>query len=324
MAFDMGFGFRSTAGYVTDPAYQVAAPYYAYPHTFTNDNGDSLNAGWTEFCSTLDVSQAVDPRLAGFAYHSGPRTFQIDLASGSNPGAGTYTVDLAVGSAVSAQTIDAFAVKDNTTSVISLSGSLASGHFFDATGTDRAPGTDSWDLVRATVSQAFASTTVKLVGGTGVNYFTLAHFRLTPQGGGGSFSAAITATGTVTTMLLTQAHYASTVSATVATIRETLAHFTATSTGTVGTARTTLTQVALTAAGVPAFLTHTAVTYAISATGTVTSAAAYITHLVFALTATGTAAVATAYTAFVAPVLPMVSRVGQAWLALARRYGRRR
>jgi hypothetical protein len=195
MPFDMGFDFRSTAGYVTDPAYGVPVLAEAYPHTYTNTNGDSINAGWLQTPrSTLDESNTVDARLAGFNQvysdtNGGIGEFKIDLASGSAPGAGSYTVDMADGAVPHASATDLLQIKDNTTvistPIASLTATIA-GHFIDVTGVDRTPGSSSWDLVRQTASVTFATTTAILrIENTSYsgNATQFAHFRLTLQGG---------------------------------------------------------------------------------------------------------------------------------------------
>ncbi len=182
MAFDMAFDFRGTLAYVTDPAYGAfATSSHTYPHTYTNGNGYSINGGFTLGPEgAQDGSTSVDPRLAGSVYEDSAVTFQIDLGSGSAPGAGNYVVDMAMGHAdADRQASDVF-VKDNTTAVIGPSGTLGTlaGQFIDATLALRSPGTSSWDLVATTVPVTFATTTV-VVGYTGVGFGSLAHFRLT-------------------------------------------------------------------------------------------------------------------------------------------------
>ena len=181
MPFDMGFNFRATSGYVTDPAYGVPVLGEAYPHTYTNTNGNSINAGWTVGPGgTGDRNAGVDVRVAGINYITpgNTGTFQADLSSGSNPGSGDYTIDLAAGDHFSAWTYDSFLVKDNTTTLISFSGTTSNpNNYFDATGTNRSPGTGAWNGV--TSAKTFATTTVVVTFGTASTYSTLAHFRLT-------------------------------------------------------------------------------------------------------------------------------------------------
>jgi len=186
MAFDMGFDFRGTAGYVTDPAYGVPVLGETYPHTYSNSNGDSINAGWATSVSAYDNNATYDVRLAGANYHSNdgtPRAFTVDLSSGSAPGAGSYNVDLAIGDGGTQD----FAVYDNTTVVIDGtnggSGYVTAGiHWIDATLTDRTSGQfTTWPGVAAT--KAFASTTAKITMNQNNigSLSTLAHFRLTLQ-----------------------------------------------------------------------------------------------------------------------------------------------
>ena len=192
MAFDMGWNFRATVGYVTDDAnYGVfATDTHAYPRTYTNGDGQSVNAGWSTGVSggSQDLASGNDPRIAGDVYNAAANiaNFRIDLSSGSAPGAGTYTVDLAFGDPAGSR-IANFEVKDDATVVIDgrnggAGFTTATGHFIDATLADVAA-TTTW--TGATASKAFASTTVNVnvdpdnVGG----YTLINHFRLTLQGG---------------------------------------------------------------------------------------------------------------------------------------------
>lgn len=188
MAFDVGFDFRGTLGFVTDPLFGVAVLGESYPHTYTNANGDSINAGWDSGVSFYDNNATYDARLAGANYHvndaSQPK-FVVDLSSGSAPGAGTYLVDLAAGDGGTQD----FKVYDNTTVLIdgTNGGSgypVASVHWIDASLANVVSGQfQTWP--GTPVLKTFASTTAKLgiaVDAPG-NITTLAHFRLTLQGG---------------------------------------------------------------------------------------------------------------------------------------------
>jgi hypothetical protein len=161
-----------------------------YPHTYTNGDGYSINAGWTTTPSKLDRANTNDPRLAGIIYSQNPDAdhhFHVDLSSGSAPGAGTYTIDVAVGDAGNSWTQN-LTIKDNTTTLITIGPvTPATGHFIDATGADVAA-TTTW--TGATASKTFASTDcwVDLLAPLGGNLTSLAHFRLTLQGGGGGQS----------------------------------------------------------------------------------------------------------------------------------------
>lgn len=193
MAFDLAWDFRNTAGYVTDPAYAVfCAHNTAYPHTFTNGNGDSINGGWaTAPGGSSDHSATVDARLAGINYRANDggagATFQVDLSSGSNPGAGTYQVDLAIGDIAGQDDWHFFQLLDNATVLIDGTNggsgyNLTGGTYKDAT---LATVTASTTWTGTPATKTFASTTVNLVIGVGnhANFTRLSHFRLTLQGG---------------------------------------------------------------------------------------------------------------------------------------------
>lgn len=186
MPFDMGFDFRSSAAFVTDPAYAVAAvQFQGYPYTFTNANGDSINAGWQsgDPSSFEDHDNTNDPRIAGDNYMA-PNTageFTVDLSSGSAPGAGTYTIDLAIGSAGWSKT-HTFDIRDDSTVLIDGTAgyTTAIDHYIDATLNDVAA-TTTW--TGTTVNKTFATTTCRIMLDPNANgdFAFIAHFRLTKQ-----------------------------------------------------------------------------------------------------------------------------------------------
>ncbi len=184
MAFDMGFNFRGTAGYVTDQSYAVPGLGEAYPHTYTNANGDSINAG-AGGEAALDRVATNDARIAGINYVSNTLTkvWRVDLSSGSAPGASTYTIDLAVGDASAGHSAQWFQVFDTSTLLIDGSGggaglSTTTGHFIDASLANVAA-TTSW--TGTPVSKTFATTIVELQYGLNglADVTSVAHFRLT-------------------------------------------------------------------------------------------------------------------------------------------------
>lgn len=193
MAFDMGFNFRGSAGYVTDPSYCAPALGEAYPHTYTNADGKSINAGWDGGAlSTADRRSTADPRVGGINYNtSGLASFRVDLSSGSAPGAGTYLVDFAFGDWGFGHAFSVMRVKDDTTIVIgNFTGTNTSQSYFNPTGAQSGGlvDTDDWDDFTTPQSVAFASTTARCEMQTSGDAATLAHFRLTLQeavGGGG-------------------------------------------------------------------------------------------------------------------------------------------
>jgi hypothetical protein len=197
-AFDMCFDFRKTAGFVTDPSCGVPVLLDTYPTTYTNANGDSLNAGWL---TTIpghpeDSAAGNDPRIAGDYFHAAAesanqQTFQGDLSSGSAPGSGAYTIDLAAGGAAFGYT-STFTLQDSATVLITGTGTtLAAGHFEDATGADVAA-TVNW--TGTTVNKTFATTTMKLIMGA-INFSAIAHLRLTKAGGGPPPQRSLTGVG---------------------------------------------------------------------------------------------------------------------------------
>ena len=188
MAFDLAFDFRDNSGFVTDPAYGVAVLSEAYPHTYTNGNGDSVNGGFTDsITGATDVNASWDPRIAGTQNSDIflKSHFQVDLSSGSAPGAGTYTVDIALGQHNAGP---AAKVLDNTTLVIDLTNggsgyAQSANHFIDATGTSIA-GSASWGGTPVT-GIVFGTTTAIVEFNSLLAVFNeIAHFRLTLEGGG--------------------------------------------------------------------------------------------------------------------------------------------
>lgn len=193
MPFDMGFDFRSSSGYVTDPSYGVPqlAASENYPHTYTNGDGYSINAGWVATGAPVgaDRDNTNDPRIAGINFVSNNttgETVRIDLTSGSAPGSGAYTIDLAVGDAVGASTHFFSVLDDATTLIDGTNGGSGyatdAGHFIDATLADVTAST-TW--TGTTVSKTFNNATcyIKLGNGAGGALSRIAHFRLTLQGG---------------------------------------------------------------------------------------------------------------------------------------------
>jgi hypothetical protein len=195
MPFDMGFDFRGTLGGASDPSFAVAVLAETYPHTYTNSDGASINAGWEDGSRSADDRwPSNDPRLVGGnggGNNEGGHTFTIKLDTGSAPGAGTYDVDLALGDGKTWWTNQSITVKDNTSPVLALTNG-GTGYSFsndneyqDATDTLRTA-TTTWNGVTAPVT--FASTTcVVLLDSVGAasGATRIAHFRLTLQAGGG-------------------------------------------------------------------------------------------------------------------------------------------
>jgi len=130
--WEVGFDFRASSGYVSDPpgdTYVLSST--AYPTSF---NG--TNFGWTnpDKVQARDRSTGVDPRLAGINYASNgtPGVFYVDL-----PASGTYNLSLALGDEGYPQCSVECQIQflDGTTVVATLSeGSTGLGYFYDAQG----------------------------------------------------------------------------------------------------------------------------------------------------------------------------------------------
>lgn len=188
MAFDMGFNYRNTAPFVTDGTYAVPVIREAYPHTYTNVDGYSVNAGFSNITPVTGANAASgnDPRIAGYNYidPGNEVTFQVDLSSGSAPGAGTYAVDFALGAADGGTFNQEWVLKDDTSALITVTGvTTSAGHYYDATVTNIAA-TTTW--TGTSVNKVFASTTANFIGNVAApaGYSGVAHFRLALQAGG--------------------------------------------------------------------------------------------------------------------------------------------
>jgi len=131
-AWYIGFDFRNTSTFVTDPpgdTYVLATT--AYPTTY---NG--TNYGWTDITKIYarDRNTLVDPRLAGvnYALNGTPDTFYVDL-----PASGTYNLSLAMGDEGYAQCSVECQIQflDGTTVVATVVGEpINQGYFYDAQG----------------------------------------------------------------------------------------------------------------------------------------------------------------------------------------------
>lgn len=185
MAFDEGFNFRSTLGFVTDPTdTQFVDGTLTYPQT-----AGGVTFGWISISNvvTRDRNSGVDARLAGIHRTSGgPQVFQVDL-----PATGQYEVRVAVGDANYPDTGINYALFDNTTQVFSFSNlsTSAGGHFLDATGVERTSVAD-WISNNAAVTYNFASTVLQLqidIGFAGVSHLRIVQVDTGPTPGPTAF-----------------------------------------------------------------------------------------------------------------------------------------
>jgi hypothetical protein len=92
--FQAGFDFRSTAGFVTDPANTT----YVQSNTLYPTTRNGVTFGWVNTVSVTgrDRNSNLDPRLAGINYvpNGHQATFYVDL-----PTPGDYAISLALGDA---------------------------------------------------------------------------------------------------------------------------------------------------------------------------------------------------------------------------------
>jgi hypothetical protein len=185
MAFDFGFDFRATAGFVTDPNFCAPELGELYPHTYTNALGTSITAGAIDpsaVQNTRDRNASNDPRLAGQDGNNGntftPSFFQFKVAL---PFSGQWSVVLASGDQAFASS-EYISILDNTTVIASYSAvSVATNNYMDASG-------NVWPQASFFASQVpivytFASSILIVQVGpsspTGSSGSNLAHLRIT-------------------------------------------------------------------------------------------------------------------------------------------------
>ena len=199
MPFDFAWDFRDTLPFVTDPTYATFARDEAFPHTYTNGDGLTVNGGFeVTMGGTQDLSSVgMDPVIAGDTYISfggGPTTFRVDLSSGSALGPGSYTTNWALGAAGSGRQFDQIALKDSGTSLIGPSGHIdTASEFIDSSLSvipqPALPAT--WESVSATTPITFTTSTATLgfQANAPGNFASIAYFRLTfvAAAGGGRF-----------------------------------------------------------------------------------------------------------------------------------------
>lgn len=157
MAWIKGFNFRQTAGYVTDNADETYVRTPSDGETYpTTRNG--VTFGWDlATVESRNRSTGVDVRLAGVNFDAVTTgaVFQVDLSQ-----TGPHTIRAAFGEATYARTIN-MSLQDNTTTFSTISGSPASGHFLDATGTDYAAA--SWPGSNTSINRTFTSSILRVL-----------------------------------------------------------------------------------------------------------------------------------------------------------------
>lgn len=186
-SFDVGFDFRATQIFVTDPScctYEISTT-VDYPTTRTV-NGSSVTFGWESITgsgtfSTRDRSSGNDPRIAGVTQvtndGTSTATFRVDL-----PNTGAYKIGLGFGDATSAQNTT-LAVEDTSSAFITLSAVATTGtQYVDAAG-NVWTSSATWVSSNVTVAHTFSSTILRLKLGplSSTRSSVISHLRITKQ-----------------------------------------------------------------------------------------------------------------------------------------------
>ncbi len=161
-AWAIGFDFRASSNYVTDPPGDTyVLPSTAYPNMF---NG--VNFGWTNvnLLQGRDRNNEIDPRLAGmnFANNGSPATFYVDL-----PASGTYMVNLAMGDAgyPACSVQCGIQLLDGSTVVATVAGGPeGEGYFYDAQGNNWSAA--NWPAKNVSLEVAISGSRLTMVLGT--------------------------------------------------------------------------------------------------------------------------------------------------------------
>lgn len=148
MAWDKGWDFRATSGYVTDPANCTYVIQDVYPTT-RNTSTFGFDSAFGTDSRDRDTTY---PRIAGMNYVTSVRTFRIDL-----PATGDYDIYLGLGDWASTALVGKFTIKDNTTTLFTINhNSATGGSLYDATDTQLTA--SNWNSSNAKTTKTFAST----------------------------------------------------------------------------------------------------------------------------------------------------------------------
>ena len=189
MSYDIGFNFRATSGYVTDPSNTTYALGDAYPVTRSMvTSGLSVTFGFLTadlLTYERDRDSGVDPRLAGCIQVNSAavsdQTFRVDVPSSGSVDVSLAFGDVSFGSDSSWQILDS----DGTTVLSSQTGATTTtGQFRDATAVTRSNSAD-WVSNNAVVSVTLSGTIfyLKLIATAGIT--KASHLRIYQAGGGG-------------------------------------------------------------------------------------------------------------------------------------------
>ncbi len=182
--WDVGFDFRATQSFVTDPAYAIFAAMgvTTYPTTATI-NGQAVTFGWESTGQSIgirDRNASIDPRLAGMNCQQNDgntSVFRIDL-----PSTGTYSIGLAAGDSAGFTQNNYISIASATSTVLSvqaITGATSTPNVADAAGT--LWGLPAWPGSNVMVQKTFGTTILRMtLGGTvGATFSCVAHLRVT-------------------------------------------------------------------------------------------------------------------------------------------------
>jgi hypothetical protein len=186
-AWQQGFDFRNTKGFVADPSGDT----YVLPSTLYPTSFNGTTYGWVKTAPVQgrDRNASLDPRLAGinFVTNGSPGTFYVDV-----PSAGSYDISLAMGDAGYQQCWVQCQVQffDGATLLATVSGgSIPIAYFYDATG--KSWSAANWPSDNLTQQVTLSGTRLTVVVGTNKatgDYTTLAFLGLTQFSGTPSFT----------------------------------------------------------------------------------------------------------------------------------------
>lgn len=180
-----GINFRATSGYATDGAGETYSLGEAYPTT-----RGSQTFGWgsnrTGNSRDRAATNAHTSGIVFIANGGSTDTFTVDL-----PSTGTYDVRLAIGDATNGQA-HKIVVKDDTTTLATITGSTSAGQWLDATGTVRTSYL-LWESDNVALSLTFATTKLVLTVGdpSGSAATTISHVSYVSSSSGASASGSI-------------------------------------------------------------------------------------------------------------------------------------
>lgn len=184
LALDVGFDFRASTGFVTDPIYATFASLGGtnYP-TSATVNGQAIVFGWETIGASTQIrdrNSAGDPRLAGMNCQlndGNTSVFRVDL-----PATGTYNIGIAAGDPGGFEQNDHVKIGSGASALFSIyanTGATSTVDFVDATGGVRS--VSAWPGSNAMVQKAFGTTILRLTLGGTVDsaYSCIAHLRVT-------------------------------------------------------------------------------------------------------------------------------------------------